>query len=272
MKEKYFFKGKIELESGLHIGGGKFSTTHTDSPVMKTPAGFPFIPGSSFKGVFRATAEKIAGNIGLKSCLLEKNVEKPNCLSSMKKDDKQMQKYDHLRKEKRYDEIEKLLSEELCHTCKLFGSSFKSSKIYFSDLYLDLDTYSGTTEVRDGVVIDRDSETAFDKLKYDYEVVPSGNTFSFEIILEDPVSKELGLFLAVLAEFKNHFAFLGGNKSRGLGKCRVTNLEISKVDYSDPKKLADYLLNGSKSTEKMSDPEIEEFFNLHINELVSAGG
>ena len=68
---KYLFMGKLELKTALHIGGGKINLRGTDSPIVLTPEQEPFIPGSSFKGVFRSTVEKLVNSIpNLWSCCL----------------------------------------------------------------------------------------------------------------------------------------------------------------------------------------------------------
>ena len=52
-------RGAIRIETGLHIGAGKDAVEigGIDSPVVKTPAGDPYIPGSSLKGKLRALME-----------------------------------------------------------------------------------------------------------------------------------------------------------------------------------------------------------------------
>lgn len=54
--KKHFFRGTIELKTGLHIGGAKSSLDigGLDSPVIKTAKGVPYIPGSSLKGKIRS--------------------------------------------------------------------------------------------------------------------------------------------------------------------------------------------------------------------------
>ena len=46
--EKNIITGTILLKTGLHIGGSKSSLDigGLDSPVIKTPLGVPYIPGS----------------------------------------------------------------------------------------------------------------------------------------------------------------------------------------------------------------------------------
>ncbi len=72
LRNRYVFDGKLEMKTGLHIGGGKVTLSYTDSPVVLTPDGLPFIPGSSFKGTLRSTIEKIVAgfppDLGLHSC------------------------------------------------------------------------------------------------------------------------------------------------------------------------------------------------------------
>ena len=392
MKIRYTFDGKLVLESGLHIGGGSYNTTYTDSPVVKTPAGLPYIPGSSFKGVFRSTAEKLANNESirnLETCLLDTRANDEKCLTTIEDKKNRLYKvYEKLRdrndetklkftiddildwenlisgiqKQETPDKeqvlkflnneckqkiqewrngttVDKALKESLlkafnevlttrgfyeyqsfkeldiveeaksfikkglnklnkdelkrfnrlvfeaifpydientqklldflnihlCFTCKLFGSPFKASKAYFSDLYLDTSSFSGLTEIRDGVAIDRDSETAVDGYKYDYEVVQAGTTFDLKIVLEDPDDLELGLFLAVISEFENSYAYLGGNRSRGLGKCRIDDLKIRMLDFGNGEQLRNYLIR--KECPLLSEKEKEDLINEKIEYL-----
>ena len=54
-KNRYFIKADFILESPIHVGKGvSLEPTGTDLPVIKTPEGRPYIPGSSIKGVFRS--------------------------------------------------------------------------------------------------------------------------------------------------------------------------------------------------------------------------
>ncbi|MCF7992150.1 MAG: type III-A CRISPR-associated RAMP protein Csm3 [Thiohalocapsa sp.] len=60
--------GRIELVSGLHIGGSdaEMHIGGTDNPVIKNPiTKQPYIPGSSLKGKMRSLLEWRAGLIGL---------------------------------------------------------------------------------------------------------------------------------------------------------------------------------------------------------------
>ncbi len=154
MHRKYIFTGKLELKSGMHIGGGQTNLRGTDSPVVLTPEGDPFIPGSSFKGVFRSTVEKLVNVIPNRStCFL---FSESDCPTTSQED------FNNRRRDSVWNETQlvEALDNELCDTCKLFGSPFAASKVFFSDLYVE--EWAEATQLRDGVAIDRDSERAVD--------------------------------------------------------------------------------------------------------------
>ena len=52
LHNRYVFTGKLVMLTAFHIGtgAGRMTASSSDSPVVLTPEGFPFIPGSSFKG------------------------------------------------------------------------------------------------------------------------------------------------------------------------------------------------------------------------------
>jgi len=177
---KYIFRGILSFDSCLHIGGGTINEANTDSPIVKTPDGLPYVPGSSLKGTFRTFVERVAAQIsGIKTCQLFKDYDE--CLSVKEK---------WTIKDKTEKQIDDELNRGLCSTCKLFGSPHKASKVFFKDLYIT--EWAEMTQVRDGVVIDRDSGTGVPNLKYDYEVLPTDSLFSFEISAENLDDSMLG--------------------------------------------------------------------------------
>ncbi|GIW08080.1 MAG: CRISPR-associated RAMP protein [Dehalococcoidia bacterium] len=245
---RYLFTGVVRLTTGLHIGGGRPDLGASDNPVIRGVDGLPYIPGSSMKGAFRATVERLAPVIpGVTSCGLLPESGCPGALKSQ-----------------RVPELETLddralldaLDGKLCDTCQLFGSPYLRSKIDFADLPLTDSTLpeSVAVEVRDGVAIDRDRETAVDRLKYDFEAVPAGLTFSLRLTLsvaggdEQRAARDLGLTCLGLAEYANGFGELGGKRSRGLGKCQLDDLAIFVLDLEEGRaedrvrRLRDYLV------------------------------
>lgn len=261
MRLKYVFAGKLELKSAMHIGGGRINLRGTDSPVVLTPEGDPFIPGSSFKGVFRSTVEKLVGAIpNQTTCFLS---EGGNCPTA------DQDNFNNRRRKCNWSEAElaDVLDKKLCDTCKLFGSPFSASKIFFSDLYVD--EWAETTQVRDGVAIDRDSERAVDRLKYDYEVVSVGSTFEMEIVLENPSNTDLCLACVGLNEFKSGMGGIGGMRSRGLGNCQLIGLTGYKLDLTDINQLRCYLVGTTLEDKMKKVDDMNGFLKERIGKLFS---
>jgi CRISPR-associated RAMP protein (TIGR02581 family) len=286
LSSRYIFSGDLVLDTPLHLGTGGEISTITDSPILRDATGRPVIPGSSFKGAFRATVERLAPLMGsgIRSCNLYD--EDQTCLSPQSS--KSGEAYRAIRrfvgKEIRssggtsedeaareaiaffqnydpsltiptdtliteQDHILPLLDACLCDTCHLFGSNYLAAKSYFDDLPVVPETWFEITEIRDGVGLDRDSERAVPNIKFDYEVVPSQTHFRFGMMLESPTARQLGLIAAGLQEFVSGMVRLGGIKSRGLGKC---HLELDEVRYfeiseDDRSALFRYLRTGELS-------------------------
>lgn len=262
MSRKYVFTGKVELKSAMHVGGGKINLRGTDSPVVLTPQGEPFIPGSSFKGVFRSIVEKLVAALGRDTCFLSTG----DCPTAAQ------ETFHARRRSCNWSEAQlaEVLDEELCDTCKLFGSPFSASRILFSDLYVD--EWPESTQVRHGVAIDRDSERAMDKLLYDYEVVSVGSTFHFEIVLEEPSDVDLGLVCLGLNEFASGMAGIGGMRSRGLGNCRIIDVDGYELDLTDEKtrceRLRRYLVGQTLEDKMTGIDDMNEFLKKHIDALL----
>ncbi|MFL5663652.1 MAG: CRISPR-associated RAMP protein Csx7 [Ktedonobacteraceae bacterium] len=272
LRNRYVFDGKLEMATGLHIGGGKVTLSYTDSPVVLTPEGLPFIPGSSFKGTLRSTIEKMVASLptdlGLHSCgLPTKEIPDEPCPTA-----RQKQIADARRANP--NDSEKILEQarrNLCQTCQLFGSPFAAARITVNDLYLINDEWSGTTQIRDGVAIDRDSETAKSGAKYDFEVVPSTTVFGLHLLIENATPQDLQLISIGLGEFVSGFGGVGGLRSRGLGACilndlAIRHLELTGIDDTERKRrLQRYLLLREKGLTRVED--VAAFFEQHINSL-----
>jgi Uncharacterized protein predicted to be involved in DNA repair (RAMP superfamily) len=103
--------------------------------------------------------------------------------------------------------------------------------------------------VRDGVCIDRDSETAVDQAKYDYEVVPKDARYTFTLEMQNCEDREIALVAAVISEWENDLR-IGGFTSRGLGKGKLTLDKVETLNYTDPEQLKDYLINKNMKQDK----------------------
>jgi CRISPR-associated RAMP protein (TIGR02581 family) len=277
LRNRYVFKGQLVMDTALHIGGGRVTLSSSDSPVMLTPDQKPFIPGSSFKGALRSTVEKIVPGLpGFSSCaLIELNDDELKTAREHQRDlticPTVRQREITRQRRQAQGNMEEIL-EDLCDTCLLFGSPFAAARLNVNDLYMPKEEWSGVLQIRDGVAIDRDSETAKDRLKYDFEVVPASATFDLEIMLENATPKDVQLICVGLSEFVHGFGTIGGKRSRGLGvgrldKLRVSALELTGEDVSleeGRKRLRNFLVRG-----EFSDPDVpgETFLATHIERI-----
>jgi CRISPR-associated RAMP protein (TIGR02581 family) len=266
LRARYRITGRIVLETALHIGGGRNPSAATDSPVVRDGAGRPFIPGSSIKGAFRAAVERLVPNIpGLRTCGLSDAPEA--CANRLREE---LKVREELKDRKNIPEAEllELLDRILCDTCRTFGTTHLASVALFHDAPISEPWRSlpeVPTQIRDGVGIDRDSERAREGIKYDFEVVPPQASFDFTLTLENPSERDLGLIALGLQEFIAGMIPLGGIRSRGLGRCHLEEVKIEWVDFSDPKAMTAYLLEGQMSVEPTGD-----FIRRHLSALLNS--
>jgi CRISPR-associated RAMP protein (TIGR02581 family) len=117
----------------------------------------------------------------------------------------------------------------------LFGSPQVAGRLFFKDALVDETLWFDQFEVRNGVALNRDTETAEDRLLYDYEVVPAGTRFHFEMALENAAGWQLGLALLALQPWQRGDARIGGFRSRGLGYVRLENVQrrFAEVRHTD---------------------------------------
>jgi len=249
---RVILKGKLTLLSGLHVGAGRaVGPTASDLPVLKDINGSPFIPGSSLKGVLRSNVEAFLRSFQkgtteyLACCQVggDSNSKDPSLRPCITKDEKE----DIVRK----PQGNILIWEKSCWVCKLFGSPWLASKVQFVDLHVASEWTPELLAVRDGVAIDRESETAAARKKFDFEVVPPGTQFQLEIVVENPEDYELGMLIFGMDLLNDGLALLGGNKSRGLGRVRI---ELEEVEEITPQTILEEL----KAEEEPSEPSSEE--------------
>lgn len=264
MDHQNYFRNKVEIEGTLsfetafHIGSGKGGELAANMGVMIEPDGRPVLPGSTLKGNFRSYAERLSAYLGLSSCLLDEGLSGSECFTGLSFQRRKL-KNDEFKDLKKEDDKLSWLQDNACDTCRLFGSPLQASRIFFSDGILV--QWDNSLQIRDGVCIDRDSETARYGAKYDFEVVPAGTAFQTSIELDNPAEKELALVGAVLAEWESGFR-IGGFTSRGLGRVRLKDKTVRQVDYTDPEQLKAYLLNREMQTaENLLSSSLELLLN-----------
>jgi CRISPR-associated RAMP protein (TIGR02581 family) len=248
LEKKYFITAELEFTTAFHIGSGMAGESDTDSGILMDMLGKPVLPGSSLKGKFRSDAEKISHALNMTACFLDNNLANDsrnnddpeiNCVTGASNNESKQIKQQVNNQKNKYSYLE---SHYLCDICKVFGSKMHGSRIFFSDGKLK--NYKDVVYKRDGVVIDRDSERARDKLKYNFEVAPDETSYEINIELENPSDKELSLIRNVLYMWKEGFK-IGGLTSRGLGNAKLKDIKIKLLDFKNSESFTNYIKNNT---------------------------
>ncbi len=253
-EKKYIITGKIKTTTAIHIGGSSntFEPNGVDNVVLKDKNGYPFIPGSSLKGVLRSYLERVLKGIGREDvCTISK-------LCSEKYNNKES-------KDKKWAEIEKTLTEDeknnkqmslskaiyddLCEICHLFGSQVSAAKLMIRDSKVIKESFDGF-EYRSGNAIDRDKNKTINGALYELEVVPADTEFEFMATLENPDDKDLKNTAFLIKSMEEGDIFIGGNISRGLGGFILKDI---KIQYIDKNNIMDSIIRNEKKEISLED-------------------
>lgn len=223
--------GRLVAVTPLRVGSGGSAPDPTaiDNPVIRDAYGRPFIPGSSFKGVWRSFAEQVLGQRedGDRGCC--DPLGEP-CLS--REDVKELKKAYG----KDLRGLAEAIYQRLCPACRLFGSPCFAGRLRVRDLLLIDSSWPGFCEIRPGVAIDRDTRTAFNSLKYEIEAAPAGTAFDFEAMVENASEAEWQELLLTLLPFTRGEIPIGGCTGRGLGRVRLEEVRVASVTASNLRK------------------------------------
>ena len=271
---RLWLPGRLRLETALRVGTGRSTeAVGVDLPVVKDFYDRPYIPGSSFKGALRAYIESVLR--GLQERLGRKDLA---CLSVSKPDSPDYEgcltqsKVNNMKEEFRDNPqaLEQAFWEGSCWVCRVFGAPWLASKVWVRDLTVDEETWPERYEQRDGVAIDRDTGTAAEGFKYEFEAVPPGVVFNFEFLAENASPAEQGLLLLALRGFEEGHVMLGGGRSRGLGRVRL-EIDWDGSEYVDEAILLDYLL-GTVEKESLRAFADEDFRRSRLEEFLKEAG
>ena len=230
LQSRLRFSGVLTARTGLRIGIGRDNdVAGRDLPVMRDASGRPFIPGASFKGALRAQLEAALRGLRdrdeeqrkLACYVLERE---GRCIpdDTIKQWRKDLAGNNKTRPIIEQEVAKRVLSDS-CLICQTLGSTWLASHIAIRDLAVEPALWFGQFEVRQGVSLDRDTETAREGLLYNFETVPAGTRFLLEIEADNLQPWQQGLLLLGLTPFVRGEASLGGARSRGLGQVILTD-------------------------------------------------
>jgi len=223
--------GRMVNEEPLRVGAGpgKAALGPTDLVVLKVLRAdgeeLPVVPGSSFKGMLRATCTSVLRALGFRVC---DGLPKSVCLEGN-------EFYDIERRGLSADEevrekIRRIVEagiekgkRSICPLCLLFGAPSLASHVEFMDSYPTGDFKLG---YRTCVAIDRRKGSSARGALFTVEYVEPGCEWSFEFKAENTPNYLLGLLLEAIELVNVGLVKVGGMKSRGFGKVRI---ELNKV-------------------------------------------
>ncbi|HXE71765.1 MAG TPA: CRISPR-associated RAMP protein Csx7 [Candidatus Nitrosotenuis sp.] len=247
-------EGWLVATSALRIGEGRsLEADSADLPVVRDALGRPYIPGSSFKGCLRAHAEAMLRTLAGARGACDPLDEKARCVPDL---------VDFRRSRFQDDPDDQTLTQELykatCWACRIFGSPWMQSRVQVRDLEVDGDLWAGQFQIRNGVAIDRETETASEGKLYDFEVVPAGVRFRLRLLVENPSPAECGLLMMALRCFETGEVALGGGRSRGLGACCINWERQLYIDLGDRAKALQFFA-GEYRGEPISPEKIRSW-------------
>ncbi len=266
LEKKLRVSAELVFDTGWRIGSGRAGQT-SDLGVLLDAAGRPVLPGSSLKGRLRNTCESLASALGLTACLLNHDASGVRCVSDVSW-------FSRVREAHR-DAITQGVQAQLdwinnntCHVCRLFGSPVQAARLRCADGMLKTSPL-GLIRVRDGVVLDRDSHTAVDELKYDYECVSPETRFDLVIDVHNPAPEDEALLGAAIFEWAAGSS-LGGFTSRGLGRFHLEQIEVRGTDFSDPAQRKQYLLGRTPQDRLQPLGDWQAYFQDKIDQRLSS--
>lgn len=244
--------GTLETVTALRVSAGRsLEPISCDLPVIKDALGRPLIPGSSFKGALRSRLESFLRGVfsEVDESQLRHFVANPSNEAEWSITASEMRKFKTQCTDDDRQLDDRQLTEQILQNTDLisqvFGSPWLSSKFQVRDLTIEnpAENWFGQYQERDGVAIDRDTETAAEGKLYDFQVVPAATPFEFKAVMENADPWELGLLMLGLHQFETEQIPLGGGRSRGLGIVRLHLNRMDWVNPSSPDELLRYLQN-----------------------------
>jgi len=236
---RFIIEGVVKNVDPLRVGVGRGAAfAPTDLMILKI-AGKPVIPGSTWKGVFRATCYRLGLSRGIKN--LCQGIPRAQCLKGTE--------FDVFEKGQYADEISEKIkaiiegtAANVCLLCLMFGSPGFSSHVYFEDSF-PTPKHSGIVrkciKYRTCVAIDRRTGAASKRALYTIEYVEPGVEFNFRMVADNLPNYALGLLAEVFAEIQEGIVKVGGHKSRGFGTVRFEDLRVSVVPCGSGKGVVD---------------------------------
>ena len=229
-------EGRLRALTALHVGAASSPLAGgSDHPVVRDALGQPYVPGATLKGAIRAEIERIMRAVRPARACNPVGADAERCLPMA-----QRAAVAASAPAAGSGGPGSVLPPETCWVCRMFGAPWLASRVQVADLAVDPDTWLGQFQVREGLAVDRDTDTGRRGLGYDYEVVPAGAEFACHIRADTDDPRLLGMLALGLHALEAGDLGLGGGRSRGLGRVAL-HVERRTLVGRDPESLLAYL-------------------------------
>ncbi|BBG23167.1 hypothetical protein IC006_0451 [Sulfuracidifex tepidarius] len=219
--------GEVVNETPLRIGVGRDNLdllSTANQALLRVRMGedrVPVIPGSSWKGVFRSTGERLMRGRGVSVCT---GLTKQTCV------DKIEDELESLLKRGNYDDAVRLVWEGTCINCKVFGAPHVRASVSFFDSYPKTPT-SYEIGTRPMIAINRETGSVSERALVTMDYVEPGSVFTFRINMMNPTNYVIGYIISIIREIDQGLTQVGGNKSRGFGVMKFRDLKLDMKEY-----------------------------------------
>jgi CRISPR/Cas system CSM-associated protein Csm3 (group 7 of RAMP superfamily) len=215
-----------------------------DHATMVDPAtDRPLLAGSSLRGVLRSQAERIARtvvshrqptldgylNVSPACDPLNNPINRPPAESPLASCDALLTAS---RKSAPAEDNGEAEPDELCWSCRLFGSTRLGSRLFVEDAPLDAAVEQADYKALDFLAIDRFTGGGREGAKFDAQALWKPR-FSVRIHVENPEPWELGWLLLTLRDIHEGLAHVGFGAAKGFGRCRIENLQLTVGSLTD---------------------------------------
>jgi|CXWK01.1.fsa_nt_gi CRISPR/Cas system CSM-associated protein Csm3 (group 7 of RAMP superfamily) len=190
----------VVFTTPFNVGAGALAEQLTDRPTIKDGWYRPLLPGSALKGRLRHTTEALLRTLrqdDLAAC------RSPSPDTTCPLDPARLGDY--------------------CPICRLFGAPRRPSPLYFSDLRRPSTEPPAPVLLRAGVSIRRNRRVAEAQRLYDQEAVAAGAALVYRgVIAGHLMDDDAPALLALLWGGLRALDTLGGGRTGGLGRCRIS--------------------------------------------------
>lgn len=221
-----------------------------------------YIPGSSFRGVIRAHAERLLRSVALRHACNpndheaeSKGLLQPSCGVRVAGQRSASRGAGRGFGGRPSDVDGAVAYRQSCYACRLFGNTVLASRIRVSDLLPVGGGPALQTDVRYGVAIDRVTASVAHG-PFELEVV-TGGQFEGSLTVRNFTIGQLGLVGAALLDLADGLVPLGYGKSRGLGR---VELEFGRLEMRVVR--GERAPSGMPGVGALVDPETRSRYGL----------